>query len=277
MVWALDLDDFSGMCGQGKYPLMKAIVNALNSAGGSTGGGSPGGGFPSGPINFIPTPTPTTTTTQKITHAIFPGFTFPTYTNRPVTTKAPIITIPGISGIFHQLTAVSRNEFDCVTNNDGYYPSPTSCSEYFVCAAGITFKTDCHPGLLFNSISLYCDFPDHVTCKAGHPAAQTTHAPVVTHAPIVTHAPWAPWVPPTTTPPPPTTKTTKAPVTVQYNGNPADFCKGKPDGFYKDPLSCTHFYSCSYEVSYHEPCPAQTFFSETLQGCDWAMNVPNCP
>lgn len=32
MVWALDLDDFSGMCGQGKYPLMKAIINELNSA-----------------------------------------------------------------------------------------------------------------------------------------------------------------------------------------------------------------------------------------------------
>lgn len=25
MIWALDLDDFTGSCGQGKYPLLKAI------------------------------------------------------------------------------------------------------------------------------------------------------------------------------------------------------------------------------------------------------------
>ena len=36
MVWALDLDDFSGSCGQGKYPLLKAIVNEVKAVDGSS-------------------------------------------------------------------------------------------------------------------------------------------------------------------------------------------------------------------------------------------------
>ena len=39
MFWSLDLDDFKGnQCGEGKYPLMKAVANAL---GGYTPGPEP--------------------------------------------------------------------------------------------------------------------------------------------------------------------------------------------------------------------------------------------
>ena len=35
MVWALDLDDFSGSCGQGKYPLLNAIQDELSKSTGT--------------------------------------------------------------------------------------------------------------------------------------------------------------------------------------------------------------------------------------------------
>ncbi|XP_053382557.1 probable chitinase 10 [Mercenaria mercenaria] len=299
MVWALDLDDFSGMCGQGKYPLMKAIVNELQSSTGSVNPVQP----------TQPTQAPMTTTAQRITTRA------PVYTNPPVTTRAPIVTTqapdpttkapvtttttaaattaktttqaapittqaPGSNSNMHQLTQVSSNEFNCAVRSDGYYPSPTSCSHYYVCAAGMAFRTDCHPGLLFNTATLYCDFPDHVTCTASNNAAQTTttkRAAVATHAPVITQAPvtQAPFT--TRAPVPTTTQAMHTTKQYQTNVKPADFCKGKSDGFYKDPADCGHFYQCSFEVSYHEPCPSGTYFSTALQGCDWAANVHDCP
>jgi hypothetical protein len=173
---------------------------------------------------------------------------------------------------------VSFNEFDCTSKQDGYYPSPTSCSDYYICANSLPFRTDCHPGLVFNPSTLYCDFPDHVSCTAtsNPPAtsATVTQAPV-TAAPV-TAAPVT--AAPVTQAPVTAAPTTQRPVTQRPGAvHPADFCKGKSDGFFKDPADCSLFYQCSFEVSYHEVCPSGTYFSESLQGCDWAANVPSCP
>ena len=79
---------------------------------------------------------------------------------------------PPAGGTHHNLAMVSSAEFDCRSRSDGYYPSPTSCSNYYICASHLAFRTDCHPGLLFNEQTLYCDFPDHVVCHAKTPVNQ---------------------------------------------------------------------------------------------------------
>lgn len=32
MIWSIDTDDFSGHCGEGKYPLLKTITKSLNNS-----------------------------------------------------------------------------------------------------------------------------------------------------------------------------------------------------------------------------------------------------
>jgi len=122
-----------------------------------------------------------------------------------------------VSGLAHNdLTQAQSSEFDCTSKADGFHPSPYSCSDYYVCAANVAFKTSCHPGLVFNSQTLYCDFKEYVTCGSTIPAP-VTQAPVgqpttmapVTQAPVVTTK--APVV--TTKAPVTQAPTTPAPVT----------------------------------------------------------------
>ena len=76
---------------------------------------------------------------------------------------------------------VSSQEFDCTGHGEGYYENPNSCSSFYICAAGVTFKSDCHPGLLYSRASGYCDFPDHVTCHSNN----LTLAPIIAQRPVV--------------------------------------------------------------------------------------------
>ena len=70
------------------------------------------------------------------------------------------------AGHDHTISQIPPDQFDCSGRMDGYYANPGSCSSFYICVSEKALLSDCHPGLLYNEITGYCDFPDHVTCNA---------------------------------------------------------------------------------------------------------------
>ncbi|XP_033108717.1 chitotriosidase-1-like [Anneissia japonica] len=127
IVWALDLDDFSGsVCGAGKYPLMNQIKAALDD------GNSPG-------------PLPT--------------YSPPKPTNKPIVTQKPVPTTKNSGG---DNGGGDGGIFTCKGKADGTYADPADCSKYYQCAGGNTWHQTCPSGTVFNPANNACDWPANV-------------------------------------------------------------------------------------------------------------------
>jgi len=128
MIWALDLDDFNGnFCGQGKYPLLKAMNEALGDGGGT----------------FPPPPTRPT---------LKPGETTPVPTPRPTPSQGPTPK-PG--------NCVSS----CDEVADGDYQSCGGCDRYITCKGfKATDNRFCPVDLQWNDNVKFCDWPPSPTC-----------------------------------------------------------------------------------------------------------------
>lgn len=124
---------------------------------------------------------------------------------------APINTTPLQNHLGH------TTKFTCAGKASGFYPDPNACDSYYICAGNMAFDVHCASGLLYNTVSKFCDWARNVHCTVNHQASgastvrpggsqtsKTTQAPIKTKtttqktnapttpstkAPTTTHAP----------------------------------------------------------------------------------------
>ncbi|XP_418051.3 acidic mammalian chitinase [Gallus gallus] len=122
MVWAIDLDDFTGtFCKQGKYPLITTLKNAL--------------GLQSNSCVPSTQPSPTTTAVPCSTHGSGSG-----------------------SESSGSNTDSSGESGFCAGKANGIYADPTNKSKFYNCNNGETFAQSCQAGLVFDSSCSCCNW-----------------------------------------------------------------------------------------------------------------------
>ncbi|CAL4094059.1 unnamed protein product [Meganyctiphanes norvegica] len=137
MLWSIETDDFHGLCGQGKFPILHTI-NAIWREG--------------KPVVVRPTtgkPVSSTTTT--------------TYPAPITTTITPSTTTT---------TVTDGDTQDCMDN--GYMRDQRNCGKFYQCyqisEGWSKAALYCPEGLVFNTEGLYCDWPENVPeCSSSIP------------------------------------------------------------------------------------------------------------
>ncbi|XP_071105821.1 chitinase-3-like protein 1 [Haliotis cracherodii] len=296
MVWAVDLDDFSGAdCGQGPYPLLHAIVDELATPDRTNCvGPGPHIDFHHGPAT---TQRPAITTRKPNTPPQV------VVTNQPPITNGPIYT-----------TSVTDFCYGLISD---FYPSPHSCSAYFICVNGIAHPFTCLAGLRFNPKGKYCDRAANVPCNIAPNTAFTSKSPTISTTTTTTTSTSRSTVHPITPKPYTPIRTTQRPYTQrpstqmpytqmpstqrpytqmpstqrpytqrpytprQTTRNPTainigDFCQGRGNGLYRDPYICSKYYQCNMQLGFVLDCPPYTAFNELTQACDFPYKVPGC-
>ncbi|KAJ8318033.1 hypothetical protein KUTeg_003124 [Tegillarca granosa] len=73
-----------------------------------------------------------------------------------------------------------QGQYSCVGRKDDFYPDPSDCEAYYICAVGQVFTVRCASGLHFNAKLKYCDLPKNANCASYPvvPLTQPTQLPV---------------------------------------------------------------------------------------------------
>ncbi|XP_074791954.1 acidic mammalian chitinase-like isoform X1 [Natator depressus] len=129
MVWAIDLDDFTGtFCGEGKYPLMNSLKSVLGKKAHSN----------ASPLHFF------------LSDCKVPATTPGTSANQPAM-AAPSKGSGSSSG------SSSCSNF-CSSRANGLYPDPSNNHAFYHCMIRKTYLQFCQASLVFNSSCSCCNW-----------------------------------------------------------------------------------------------------------------------
>ncbi|XP_066589661.1 endochitinase [Prorops nasuta] len=160
MVWATDMDDFRGLCGPVKNPLLNVIKKTLN-------------GYQVPHKEYHTTPTPewarppsTTQSSNNVPTRDTEETTRPTRPYPPTVTR-PTVRPPTSRPTLRPPTDGNENEVQC--DGQDFMPSATDCAVYYRCVYGKPLKYKCRDGLVYNTKTSVCDWPqnaDREECRA---------------------------------------------------------------------------------------------------------------
>lgn len=139
MVWSIDMDDFTGRCGSGKYPLLRALNDELKD------------------------------------YKVLLEYDGPYESQGPrgaYTTKDRKLLVLYWNIRYNILFLA--NEVTC-EEEDGhisYHPDKSDCTHYYMCEGERKHHMPCPANLVFNPNENVCDWPENVEgCQHHSPAA----------------------------------------------------------------------------------------------------------
>ena len=225
-------------------------------------------------------PTSTTTSKAPLTTTLLPA---------SISSEAPVSTTEAQPTTTEKIETTTKRIYDC-SQGAGLYPSPYSCSQYYVCVQSYipAYVFDCPANLWYDASLQQCNYPQLVDCKLVNfrrPSAfivkinaqnETTEDPSTIKTTTTSNSTTSSKTITVTEVP----KTpTDIPVTATTEGVETttkrmyDCSKGV--GQYPSPYSCSQYYVCvqPYIPAYVFDCPANLWYDASLKQCNYPQLV----